>query len=136
MNPRFCLYFLRNISPKIDKKLFVREIVFIQQDIPTIGLLFPAIPAFDYGVMTKSRAAISFVLAVGAMIAAYFDERIVSSFLFLGFILLIMGSILLFTHDLQVANTALDVHLSDLETHQEWEQYLRPKRRSHPTMER
>ena len=40
-----------------------------------------------------------------------------------------MGSMLLFTREIQIANTALDVHLSDLETHQEWEQYLKPKRR-------
>ena len=61
------------------------------------------------------------------MIAAYFDERVVSSILFLGSILLMMGSMLLFTREIQIANTALDVHLSDLELHQEWEQYLKPK---------
>ena len=67
------------------------------------------------------------------MIAAYFDKRVVSSILFLGSILLMMGSMLLFTREIQIANTALDVHLSDLETHQEWEQYLKPKRRSSGT---
>ena len=67
------------------------------------------------------------------MIAAYFDERVVSSILFLGSILLMMGSMLLFTREIQIANTALDVHLSDLETHQEWEQYLKPKRRRRST---
>ena len=61
------------------------------------------------------------------MIEAYFDERVVSSILFLGPILLMMGSMLLFTREIQIANTALDVHLSDLETHQEWEHYLKPK---------
>ena len=40
-----------------------------------------------------------------------------------------MGSMLLFTREIQIANRALDVHLSDLETHQEWEQYLKPKHR-------
>ena len=79
--------------------------------------------------VTQSCAAISFVLALGAMIAAYFDERMISSFLFLGSILLMMVSMLLFTREIQIANTALDVHLSDLETHKEWEQYLKPKRR-------
>ena len=42
---------------------------------------------------------------------------------------LMMGSMLLFTREIQIANTALDVHLSDLESHQEWEQYLKPNRR-------
>ena len=69
------------------------------------------------------------MLALGAMIAAYFDEPVIASILFLGSILLMMGSMLLFTREIQIANRALDVHLSDLETHQEWEQYLKPKHR-------
>ena len=40
---------------------------------------------------------------------------------------LMMGSMLLFTREIQIANTVLDLHLSDLESHQEWEQYLNPK---------
>ena len=63
------------------------------------------------------------------MIAAYFDAPVIASILFLGSILLMMGSMLLFTREIQIANTALDVHLSDLESHQEWEQYWKPKRR-------
>ena len=77
----------------------------------------------------QSCAAISFVLALGAMIAAYFDERVVSSILFLGSILLMISSMLLFTRAIQIANTALDVHLSDPESHQGWERYLKPNRR-------
>ena len=77
----------------------------------------------------QSCAAIAFVLALGAMIAAYFDEPVLASVLFLTSIILLMRSMLLFTREIQIANTALDVHLSDLETNQEWEQYLKPKRR-------
>ena len=62
------------------------------------------------------------------MIAAYFDERLVSSILFLGSILSMIASMLLFTREIQIANSAVDVHLSDLETHQEWEQFLKPRR--------
>jgi hypothetical protein len=29
-----------------------------------------------------------------------------------------------FTIEIQIANSALDVHLSDLEKHQEWQDYL------------
>ena len=36
---------------------------------------------------------------------------------------------LLFAHEIQIANTALDVHFSGLEAHQEWEQYLQPRPR-------
>ena len=59
-------------------------------------------------------------------VGLFFGEDI---FLAIGSILLMMGSMLLFTREIQIANTALDVHLSDLESHQEWEQYLKPKRR-------
>ena len=100
-----------NVSPK-DAERFLLQI----NRLHLIGII-------------QSCAAVSFVLALGAMIAAYFDERIVSSILFLGSILLMMGSMLLFTREIQIANTALDVHLSDLESHQEWEKYLKPKRR-------
>ena len=77
----------------------------------------------------QSGAATSLVMAPCAMIAAYFDEHTLSSILFLIAIMLMMGSMLLFTREIQIANTALDVHLSDLKAHQEWEQYLKPKRR-------
>ena len=48
----------------------------------------------------QSCAAISLVLALGAMIEAYFDERLLSSFLFFGSILLMMESMLLFTREI------------------------------------
>ena len=103
-----------NVSQK-DAERFLLQISPLRNRLRLIGII-------------QSCAAISLVLALGAMIAAYFDERLVSSFLFLGSILLMMGSMPLFTRGIQIANTAL-VHLSDLETHQEWEQYLKPKRR-------
>ena len=106
---------LDNVSPN-DAERFLLQINRLQDRLRLIGII-------------QSCAAISFVLALSAMIAVYFDEQLVSSFLFLGSILLVMGSVLLFTREIQIANTALDVNLSDLETHQEWEQYLKPKRR-------
>ena len=42
---------------------------------------------------------------------------------------LIMRSMLLLTSEIQIANAALDVHLSDLESNQEWERYWKLKRR-------
>ncbi len=60
----------------------------------------------------QSYAAMAFVLA---MISACFDERTISSMLFLSSISLLIVSILIFTLGIQITNTALDVHLSDLE---------------------
>ena len=104
-----------NISPK-DAERFLLQI----NRLHLIGII-------------QSCAAVSFIFALGAMIAGYFHERVISSMLFLGSILLMMGSMLLFTREIQIANTALDVHLSDLESHQEWEQYLKPKSRRRET---
>ena len=108
-----------NVSQK-DAERFLVQISPLRYRLRPIGII-------------QSCAAISFVLALGAMIAAYFDERLVSRFLFLGSIQLMIGSMLLFTREIQIANTALDVHLSDLETRQEWEQYLKATRRRRAT---
>jgi hypothetical protein len=40
-------------------------------------------------------------------------------------------SMVLFTLEIQIANSALDVHLSDLEKHQEWRDYLESKKHRH-----
>lgn len=104
-----------NVSPT-DAERFIMQINRLRDRLRLIGI-------------TQSCAAIAFVLALAAMIAAYFGHMIFASWLFLGSISLLMGSMLLFTREIQIANTALDVHLSDLEAHQEWKQYLKPKRR-------
>ena len=102
-----------SVSPK-DVERFLLQISRLRDRLRLIGII-------------QSCEAISFVLALGVMIATYFDESIIASILFLGSILLMMRSMLLFTRRIQIAKRALDVHLSDLETHQEWEQYLKPK---------
>jgi len=37
-------------------------------------------------------------------------------------------SMILFTPEIQIANSTLDVHLSDLEKHQEWRDYVERKK--------
>ena len=75
----------------------------------------------------QSCAAITIVLAIVAIITVYFDERLLSSLLFLTSMLLPMGWILCFTREIQIANAALEVHLSDNEALQELQQYLKPR---------
>ena len=111
-----------NVSPT-DAERFILQINRLRDRLRLTGII-------------QSCAAIAFVFALAAMIAAYFGHMEVASwlflgsiFLFLGSIFLLLGSMLLFTREIQIANTALDVHLSDLEAHQEWEQYLKPRRR-------
>lgn len=69
----------------------------------------------------------AFVLALTAMIAPYYEERAFASMLFLGSITLTIMSMLLFTREIHIADVMLDVHLSDLRRHQEFQQYLKPK---------
>ncbi|MGC6497204.1 MAG: DUF2721 domain-containing protein [Candidatus Puniceispirillaceae bacterium] len=102
-----------NVLPN-DAERYLRQISRLRDRLRLIGI-------------TQSCAAIAFMLALTAMIATYFDEPTIASIMFLCSISLLIISMLFFTREIQIANTALDVHLSDLETHQEWQQYLKPK---------
>ena len=62
--------FRDKVSPN-DSKRFVLQVKRLREGLRLIGII-------------QSCAAISFMLALGAMIEAYFDEWLVSSFLFLG----------------------------------------------------
>ena len=104
-----------NISPK-DAERFLLQIRRLSDRLRLIGI-------------TQTCAALAFILALTAMIATHFGEPNIARMIFLGSITLLIISMLLFTREIQIANIALDVHLSDLETHQEWEQYLKPRRR-------
>ena len=111
-----------NVSP-IDAERFLRQISRLRDRWRLIGII-------------QSCAAMAFVLALTAMIATYFDETTIASIMFLCSISLLIISMLLFTREIQIANTALDVHLSDLEMHQDWQQYLNPKRKRRTTGEK
>ena len=91
---------LDSVSPN-DAERFLQQISRLRDRLRLIGVI-------------QSCAAPAFSLALGAMTAAYFDAIMLSSMLFLSSILLLMGSMLLFTREIQIANIALDVHLSDL----------------------
>ena len=104
-----------NISPQ-DAGRFLSQINQRCDRLPLIGIV-------------QSCEAMAFLLALTAMIAVYFDENAFANMLFLGSITLLIISMLRFTQEIHIANTALDVHLSELQKHQEWQQYLKPKHR-------
>ena len=58
------------------------------------------------------------------MISLYFGIDSLGSWLFFLSIILMVAAMIQFTVEIQIANSALDVHLSDLEKHQEWQDYL------------
>ena len=58
------------------------------------------------------------------MISLYFGIDGLGSWLFFSSIILMVAAMVQFTIEIQIANSALDVHLSDLEKHQEWQDYF------------
>jgi hypothetical protein len=61
------------------------------------------------------------------MISLYLNISDAGSWLFFCAIIHMIMSMILFTLEIQIANSALDVHLSDLEKHQEWKDYIERK---------
>jgi hypothetical protein len=61
---------------------------------------------------------------MSAMISLYFGIAGLGNWLFFSSIILMFAAMVQFTIEIQIANSALDVHLSDLEKHQEWQDYL------------
>jgi hypothetical protein len=58
------------------------------------------------------------------MISLCFGLDTIGSWLFFTAIILMVAAMVQFTIEIQIANSALDVHLSDLEKHQEWHDFL------------
>ena len=100
-----------NISPT-DAERFLNQINQLRDRLRLIGII-------------QSLAAISFVCALFAMIAAYFGNQTIASYLFLSSIFLLISSMLMFVREIQIANSALDVHLSDLAEHEDWKKHLK-----------
>jgi len=71
----------------------------------------------------QTCAALAFILNLSAMIALYLQADLTGSWCFFSAMILIMVAMILFTLEIQIANSALDVHLSDLEQFQEWQDY-------------
>tara|TARA_B110001450_G_scaffold237597_1_gene243984 strand:- start:326 stop:823 length:498 start_codon:yes stop_codon:yes gene_type:complete len=68
--------------------------------------------------------ALAFILNLLAMISLYFGIDGLGNWLFFSSIVLMVAAMVQFTIKIQIANSALDVHLSVLEKHQEWQDYL------------
>ena len=78
--------------------------------------------------IVQTISALAFCFALSAMIATYLDATAIGSWLFFSSIMLMMLAMLSFTIEIQIANSALDVHISDLEDHHEWHHLIKPKR--------
>ena len=108
---------IRDNTTPDDASRFLRQITSLRKRLQLIGIV-------------QTCAATAFVAALSAMIAMYLDQVSFGSWLFFTSIVLLMVAMSLFMLEIQIANRALDVHLSDLEDRQEWEAYLHPPRKS------
>ena len=99
-----------------DAERFLRQINTLRKRLRLIGIV-------------QTISALAFCFALSAMIATYLDAHDVGSWLFFGSIILMVLAMLGFTIEIQIANSALDVHISDLEDHHEWHHLITPKRR-------
>ena len=94
-----------------DSARFFRQIASLRQRLRLIAII-------------QTCGALAFILNLSAMISLYFGLETIGSWLFFASILLMVAAMIQFTIEIQIANSALDVHLSDLKKHQEWQDYL------------
>jgi hypothetical protein len=72
----------------------------------------------------QNISSLALIFNLSAMISLYFGIDSLGSWLFFLSIILMFAAMMQFTIEIQIANSALDVHLSDLEKHQKWQDYL------------
>ena len=94
-----------------DSSRFFRQIASLRQRLRLIAII-------------QTCSSLAFIFNLSAMISLYFSLGSLGSWLFFLSIILMVAAMVQFTIEIQVANSALDVHLSDLEKHQEWQDYL------------
>ena len=103
-------------TPADDSTRFFQQIASLRQRLRLLAV-------------TQTFSAVAFILNLSAMISLYLNTGDAGSWLFFSAIILMIVSMVLFTLEIQIANSALDVHLSDLEKHQEWRDYQGSKKR-------
>ena len=111
---------IRDNTSTGDAERFLKQITALRNRLRLIGI-------------TQMVSAFSFIFALTAMLATYLGHDAQGSWLFFAAILLMMLSMLMFMMEIRIANSALDVHLSDLEEHQEWEHFLHPPKKPRRT---
>jgi hypothetical protein len=102
-------------TPADDSARFFQQIASLRQRLRLLAVI-------------QTFSAGAFILNLSAMISLYLNISDAGSWLFFCAIILMFMSMILFTLEIQIANSALDVHLSDLKKHQEWKDYIERKK--------
>ena len=85
-----------------DSARFFRQIASLRQRLRLIAII-------------QTCSSLAFIFNLSAMISLYFGIDSLGSWLFFLSIILMVAAMIQFTIEIQIANSALDVHLSDLE---------------------
>ena len=102
-------------TPADDSARFFQQIASLRQRLRLLAV-------------TQTFSAVAFILNLSAMISLYLNISDAGSWFFFCTIILMIIPMILFNLEIQIANSALDVHLSDLEKHQEWKDYIERKK--------
>ena len=110
---------IRDNTTASDAERFLKQITSLRSRLRLIG-------------MVQNLSASAFIMVLVAMVATYLDMITAASLCFMLSLILMGIAMIMFMREIQLGNTALDVHLSDLKDHQEWAHILQPekKRRS------
>ena len=109
---------IRDNTSQGDAERFLLQINSLRKRLRLIGIV-------------QTISALAFCFALSAMIATYLDATAIGSWLFFSSIMLMMQAMLSFTIEIQIANSALDVHISDLEDHHKWHHLIKLKHTRH-----
>lgn len=107
---------VRDNTPPTDAERFLLQITSLRSRLRLIGMI-------------QTMSAIAFIMVLLAMVATYMDRLTIASLMFITSLALMGLAMIMFMREIHLGNSALDVHLSDLKDHQEWEHILKPARK-------
>ena len=107
---------VRDNTPPADAERFLLQITSLRSRLRLIG-------------MVQTMSAIAFIMVLLAMVATYMDRLTLASLMFITSLALMGLAMIMFMREIHLGNSALDVHLSDLKDHQEWEHILKPAKK-------
>ena len=107
---------VRDNTPPADAERFLLQITSLRSRLRLIGMI-------------QTMSAIAFIMVLLAMVATYMDRLTIASLMFITSLALMGLAMIMFMREIHLGNSALDVHLSDLKDHQEWEHILKPAKK-------
>ena len=107
---------VRDNTPPQDAKRFLLQITALRSRLRLIGMI-------------QTMSASAFIMVLLAMVTTYMDMVILASWMFITSLALMGLAMVIFMREIHLGNSALDVHLSDLKEHQEWEHILKPAKK-------